>query len=376
MAKTNTPKLADIHAANIGILKDKIKKGNISGCYVFYGDEEYTKNHYYDVLCQSCGDKSLNVKTISGAEFNYKDFINACDTNAVNVCDLFSSDKEDDSAYRLIRLISPKLSALSKKEEQLFLQRIEDPDEGVIILFWMHAGSTEDMSKGIYKTISESALTVNFKHEPLGSPTLTAWVIRHFHHERIEVERSTAMYMINYVGCDMTTLKNEIDSCVNYLRYENRDTVTKDDIEFVCKKSEEAQIFDISEYALSGNYARAIASLNILYNSAKSKDKVVNAVYGVINRAVYDLCSVYKLANAGENVSSISEKTGMKSYPVTKNLEILRKRRDFSANGLSYTRFASQICLEYDALSKNSKTDKFALLKELVFKLSLGIQVH
>ena len=64
MAKSSyTPKPADVHAANLGILKHRIKEKNLSGAYVFYGEEEYTKNFYYSELVKACGNKALNVKT-------------------------------------------------------------------------------------------------------------------------------------------------------------------------------------------------------------------------------------------------------------------------------------------------------------------------
>ena len=75
-------KAAELHAANLRLLKERLKSREVSGSYVFYGDEDYTKNYYYDELCAFCENKALNIKTISGNEFNIVDFINACDTSA------------------------------------------------------------------------------------------------------------------------------------------------------------------------------------------------------------------------------------------------------------------------------------------------------
>ena len=80
MAKTYNPKPADVHAANVSQLKERIKNGNLSGTYIFYGEEEYTKNFYYDKLASACGNRDLNVKTISGSDFKLADFFTACDT--------------------------------------------------------------------------------------------------------------------------------------------------------------------------------------------------------------------------------------------------------------------------------------------------------
>ena len=375
MAKAYAPKPAEVHAANIGTLKESIKSGNLSGVYVFYGDEEYTKNFYYDKLADACGNRGLNVKTFAGAEFKLEHFINACDTAPADTSDMFSMMEEDEepkTTYRLVRLINPKLSVLSKKDESYFLSKLEDPDEGTIILFWFYADAEAELTKGIYKQITEAALTVNFKHETKGSPSLVAWILKHFNHEHIEIERNIAMYMSNYVGCDMTELKNEIDNCINYLKFTGRTKITAEDIEFICKKSSEAQIFDISTYTLNGNYAEAMSALKILVDTARKKDDEIAAVFGLIFKSVYDLCNVEINSRAGEGSALIAKKTGLHEFVVKKNLAVLSTRARSFAGKTSYTAYASEVCLHYDALIKSSRTPRYELLKELIFKLACG----
>ncbi len=367
------PKPADVHAANVGLLKERIKNGNLSGAYVFYGEEEYTKNHYCEQLMKFCGNRSLNVKTLYGDEFSFEAFINACDTAPAQTMDMFSAMEEnDETSYRLIRLISPVLDVLTKKEEQQFMARIEDPDEGVIIVFVLYAGDEKNLSQKIYKQITESALTVNFKHEASGSASLGAWILKHFNRAHIELDRSVAMYMSNYVGCDMTTLKNEIDKCISYLANEKRNVLTREDIDFICKKSEEALVFDISSYTLKGDYASAMETLRIYIATAKSKDAAIISVFGLLSKAVYDLCTVEKLLKAGEGTAIISKKTGIHEFVVKKNAAVINERARSFTGKSTYSEYASQMCLEYDTLLKSSRTNKYELLKEFVFKLALG----
>ncbi len=376
MNKGYNPKPADIHAANIGTLKERIKTGKVSGVYFFYGDEEYTKNFYYDKLCEVCENRSLNVKTLDGGDFELSEFFTACDTEPTSMSfDMFSQTPEDEKAnngYRLVRIVLPEqkdFKAVTKKDEKHFFSRIEDPDEGAIIVFWLYAGKQDEITKGIYKKIAEHALTVNFKHETKGSAVLMAWIIRHFNHANIDIDRNVAMYMSNYVGSDMTDLKNEIDNCINYLRYENRNKVTAEDINFICKKSEEAQIFDISSKALEGDFASAMFAFNTLLSTAKNKDETSMSVIALIAKAVNDLCAVQTLVKAGEGAAMISKKTGIFEFVVKRNLVLLNERqRTFSGKG-TYAEYASDVCLKYDMLSKSSRTDKKELVKELIFKL-------
>ena len=365
------PKPAEIHAGNVSELKKRIKEGKVSGSYVFYGDEEYTKTYFYDELTGFCGNKALNVKTLAGADFTLKDFMNSCDTAAADSMDMFALDEEEEEkpSCRLVRLIAPKLDVLGKKELNEFLSRIEDPDDGVIIVLWLYAGEQDKISKGIYKKIADASLVLNFRREAVGSPSLAAWIIKHFKRGNIDIERSVAMFMCTYVGNDMTTLKNAIDSCISYLNYEKRTEVTAADIEFICKKSESAQIFDISDNALKGDYAAAMAAFSVYAKSSKSPERAASGVFAPILKAVYDLCTVERCLKTGIGQVMISKKTGLHEFVVKKYVNLINTRsKSFNGKG-TYAEYASELCLEYDTKNKSSVTNKYELIRELIFKL-------
>lgn len=373
MAKTGyAPKASEVHAGNVSELKKRIKEGNVSGSYVFYGDEEYTKNHFYDQLTKFCGNKSLNVQTISGADFKLDDFLNCCDTVAAQSVDMFSLDDDEDekNSFRLVRLISPKLDVLSQKELSEFLTRIEDPDEGVIIVLWLYAGEHEKIEKGIYKKIADASLVLNFRREAVGSPSLAAWIIKHFRSAGMDIERNVAMFMCTYVGNDMTTLKNEIDNCVNYLKYENRTEIQIPDIEFICKKSENAQIFDISDNALKGDYAAAMTAFGVYTKHSKSPEQAAMGILAPITKAVYDMCNVEDRLKMGESSLIISKKTGLHEFVVKKYTNLLSIRKKTYNGKDTFAAYAAALCLEYDTKSKGgAQISKYELIRELIFKL-------
>lgn len=373
MAKSfGTPKPEDIHATNITELKSRIKSKKLSGSYVFYGEEEYTKKHYYDEFVSACTDKNMNIKTIYESDFSLPAFINACDTTPANAFDMFSSSEDENDAensYRIIRLINPSFDSLSSKDEKLFLSKIADPDDGVIIVFYLYENQTDLLSKRIYKEITESALTVCFKHEPLGSPSLVSWTLRHFTKAGIEADRQVASYLCNCVGNDLTTLKNEIDNCISYLKFENRTLPTIKDIDTVCKKSSFAKVFEISSAALVGNYPAAIAAFKVFEDA---NEEAVN-LFARISSSVYELCRVEKLLAKGESAADISGKTGILNFIVKNHIAALNKRSREMGNN-HYANYASELCIKYDSLIKSSYTDGYELLKELIFKLSFPEQ--
>ncbi len=359
----------DIHANNLQLLKDRIKSGQTSGCYIFYGDEEYTKNHYTKLLLEQAGN-SLNITSFYSTEFNLVDFLSACETNAVESFDMFSLDQEetddDDGAFRVIKLYSPDLSTLSKKDIDYLVDFLSELPEKTIVIFWFYAGEEDAVTKGIYKKLDESALTVNFRREPVASSILVTWVLRHFAKEKLNVDRYVAVHLCQTVGNSMTDLKNEIDKLIDYLRYENRDTLEKADIDFICIKSTNAQIFDISNGALAGDFQKAAKALNVLRDK---KEKPI-LILGTISKAINDLCVTDSYIKRGVAIPIISKNTQTPEFVVKNNSAILTSRnRDFKGNE-SFPLACSKLCLEYDKKLKSSRTDGYELLLELIYKLS------
>lgn len=362
----------EIHANNLSILKDRIKSGSVDGVYIFYGDEEYTKNHYSSLLVNQSGSK-LNTTSIYGSDFTLPDFIAACDTSAVESLDMFSmfdeqdSDADnDESAFRVIKLYSPDFSALTKSDTDYFLDYLQKLPEKTIVIFWFYAGEEDALSKALYKKISDFSLTVNFRREPVSSSVLITWVLRHFSKVKLNVDRHVAVYLCQSVGNSMTDLKNEIDKLIDYLRFENRETLEKQDIDYICIKSTSAQIFDISNGALTGNFVKAAKALNVL----RDKREKPIIILGTISKAVNDLCVTDNLIKKGTPVPVIAKSMNLHEFAVKNYSSILTSRnRDFKGKQ-TFASSCANICLEYDKKMKSSRTDGYELLLEFIFKLS------
>ncbi len=362
----------DVHANNLVLLKERTKAQDKSGVYIFYGDEEYTKNHYTNLLLREAG-SNLNVTSFYGEDFTLEAFISACETSAVESFDMFSLDAEEetdgDGALRVIKLYHPDLSSMSKKDSEYFTDFLSKLPEKTIVIFWFYTGEDETVLKNsLYKQISEFALTVNFKREAVGSSALITWILRHFSKAKINVDRYVAVHLCQTVGNSMTDLHNEIEKLIDYLGYENRDTLETKDIDFICIKSTTAQIFDISSGALSGNFVKAARALNVL----KDKREHPILILGTISKAIYDLSVTDMYIKQGMSVASIAKETKIPEFIVKNSSAILTQRsRDFRGKD-TFTSTCAELCLEYDKKLKSSRTDGYELLLELLFKLSFA----
>lgn len=359
----------DVHAKNLNVLKDRIKQKNVGGSYVFYGEEEYTKNHYFSVLCGADEGVKLNIHTLCGDEFNLADYNDAISTSAVESVDLFGDiSEEPESSARVVKLVNPDFSELSKKDMEFFEDTLSDLPQGCVVVFWFYEGQTDFLKKSTYKNICEKSLVVNFKKEPIGSAVLITWILRHFSRAKINIDRSTAVHLCSCVGNSMTSLKNEIDKCIEYLAFEKRDTLTIQDVNFICIKSTQAQSFDVSSGALSGNFVKSVTALKML----EEKKEKPAYVFGIISKAVKELCLVESLFKEGLSAQEIARKTQLAEFVVKNHIAVLNARtRDFSGKE-SLCKIASTLCFEYDTKIKSSRTDGFELLLELVHKLSFA----
>lgn len=375
MAKASEKDLDNSRAANIAELKSRLKNGNISGSYLFFGEEEYLKQYYVNDMMRFCGDRKLNVRTFYSDDFSLSDFTNACRTTASGEASLFDEPADAGGAAetcRLIRLCGVPFDELlgngdlTGADEKYLLSLIEDPDEGVIIVFVLYPGSEDLLKTGFYKKIAERSLCVLFRHEANGSNMLLSWILRHFSRAGITADRHVISYFNNYVGNDMTTLKNEIDNCIRYLQYEGRDALTVADVDFICKKSLSAQVFDISAKALEGDYAASLAA----YHKIRADGEKDLLIYGVLAKAVYDLCTVERLSAAGLPFAEIVKISKIHEYAVKKQLNILAKRKRNADS--SYAAYAAETLLAYDAPIKTGRSDGYDLLEELIFKLAVG----
>lgn len=375
----------DTHANNLQLLKDRIKSKSVSGAYIFYGDEEYTKNHYEKLLTKEAGSK-LNVTSFYGSDFNLTDFISACETSAVESFDMFSMQEDeaqdnDDGSFRVIKVylkaekqrICPDLAGMPKKDCDFLLEFLSDLPEKTIVIFWFYDGKKEEdevITKALYKKMSEIALTVNFRREPVSSSTLITWILRHFSKEKINVDRHVAVHLCQTVGNSMTDLKNEIDKLIDYLRFENRDTLEKADVDFICIKSTTAQLSDISNSALSGDFVKAAKALEALRENSKENVIEPIPILGTISKAVRDICIVDSYIKIGTPPAAIAKTTDIPEFAIKRYSTILANRsRDFRASE-SFTSVCAKLCIEYDKKLKSSRTDGYELLLELIFKLS------
>lgn len=355
------------------VLKNKIKSGDLSGTYIFYGPEEYLKRYYFSELCK--GSASFNVTEFSGDTFSFSDFFDAVSTVAIteSPVSFFEDEKaggkdngnQGKVSYRIIKLYNIDF-LLSPAEEKKFIEILSEKQENTIIVFYYPFVSEEkdkNMSKGFLKKACAVSLCVNFCHEAPQSPKLFSWIKKHFDKEKISIDKSSILYLIDSVGCDMSSLNFEIEKLCAYAKFKNLSVIYNDDIDYICIKNQRARIFDIANAAISKNFELAIKNLEILKNQKESP----LLIFGTVSKAINDFCSVCFYKEQNFTIPQICEKTGMYDFVVRNYYKILSQSRgDKNARTIQKL---SDIVTEYDEKLKTFGLDGYILLENMIAKI-------
>ena len=342
-------------------LKKKVKDGKLTGVYLFWGAEEYTKDFYAEKLRK-------NAKSSPLPEFNY----------IVMDAEKQSASELDEAAQALpylwetkcveIRGINPQ--KLSVEEGEQYARILSDLPDYLTVLFLLRAGDYAggvttkkggkegaDKRSGfriLLSAVEENGLVVEF--QPEKGDKLVSWVEKHFAASHVKLAPGVAGMMISYCGSDMYTLQGEIMKlCAVY----DGNPITEDDVKKYCCANESYVFFDV---AACMNRKDLAGAKRILSGLHLAPDGVPPAMGYLASN--YQLMLMVKAgADRGETVNSIAAEQKIPSWKVSKALSSLRY-----ATTEALTE-AVKLIAETDLKMKTTRCDPVAALELLVCRI-------
>lgn len=294
---------------SIEILRRQLKDKNISGIYLLSGREDYLKNHYLSEIKQAVlknEDDPLNYismqyKTLS-AEQIY-DFVEALP--AFNDKKLLQIDCFDDDAIRTD--INDAIVAIEK----------DWPDYCVIILNEQNtdAQNKKGILSDIIKRVKGHILSVAINEQD--EALLTGWIMRHAEEYGKSINYAATKYLLSITDNNMNNLACELSKIFAYCK---GDTVSTTDIDAVTVKTMDAKIYELTDALLEKKAPLAKALADDLLEK-QPDTMVLGAIYSCFLR----LYRISLAKDAGMSGTAICSKLGMKSFVLTKNLNILKK---------------------------------------------------
>lgn len=289
-------------------LRERIKSGAISGCFLLAGEEDYLKRYYLGELRRAV------VTDEAFAPFNHIIFDSA-DMTLAALADAVKAPP----MFRELKLIEWRYPAFSKmKESELnsfedILGMLPDYDYTSIVII----AAADEVELGTEKRPSKFAKRFGGKmnlcnFERSTDAQLLSWLKRHFDKDGIAVSKDSLDAMIFRSGRSMDTLHSEVEKLSAYLKARGRDSLTVSDVSEVCSSTPESDTFALSNAILDRNKRAAFAALDEM----KRQRLDCTMIVGMMAKTYSELLSVVSLKEDGVDQSEIESITGIHPFKV------------------------------------------------------------
>jgi len=363
----------DIETQNPKIIDEKIKSGKIGGLYCLFGDEEFMIDYYIkkfldEFMKNGGGDFDCAVFDADNFDINlFRDIISSYpvmsdykiavlkNADAIK----FKSGEKDE----LVKMLSEYKDDIQDYACVIFkMKNLSESGEKTVGRGDPDAPSAKTKaSVSLAKFLKENANLFEFKENPPAS--LIKWIKKIAMSENMEISDENAEYILNRSEMKMYQLKNELDKLIRFAKSENRNIITREDIELLVSKKIDMEAFELTNAILDKKYGKAIESLDKLKNL---KEEPVN-ILGQIARYFCDLLTVNMAISSGVTDNyAISKKTGLHEYKIKLTVNSLRKYK----NPSEFINKSLSLCRDCDIKLKSTNLPDYGLIENLLFNIA------
>ncbi len=323
--------------------------------YLFFGEEDYLKNHAVRLTRESiCPDSAFAV--FNDITLDAMDY-----TPDALLCAMSPPPMMADGRLILVRgldFTAIKPSELDALCEALAL--LSEYDYNTVILHvaqgLIDEGYLPKKPSTVLKKLSQVAVPVRF--ETVSESRLVAWSGKHFAHLGVSVSSADCTFLVNYVGRNMYRLASEIEKIAYFVLAHGRAEANEGDIRNVAVAAVESDTFALSNAISSGDYRGALSALAVM-----KFDRVPpTLVMGELSKTVCDMYGAKLLLEAGRTVSDVSAALGLHSYKAG------LVARAVARTPLARLERAVALCAEADTALKRSASD-YAPIEKLICSL-------
>ncbi|MBQ7604798.1 MAG: DNA polymerase III subunit delta [Clostridia bacterium] len=325
---------------------DLITKSGLSGGYLFYGEEDYLKNHYFSEARK----KLLPLD-------DYFDFVGmtAEDYTPDGLAEAIASAPFPNEK-KLIKLSNLRLESFKEAQVASLCEACSALDtykDSVVILILAASDAANDVRSSQFRALGKVLKPVEFGRED--PRRLSKWIARHFAGEGVFADQDACDRLISLSGRDMYTLKSETEKISAYVKQNGRDRATEKDVYSLASRNTEFGEYDFADAILHRDAERAFAILSE-YRTKKYKPELV---LSGISSTVCSIYSVKLCSDSGLGQDDIASRLGIHPYRVR-----LYSR---AASGSSASKLAAlvTICSEADDIMKNTGIDSYSVLEKL-----------
>lgn len=337
---------------NESILKEQIKERKFSSSYLIYGNEPYLKQYYAGLIAKKCvteGMEGFNLRRFDAENANdIQELIDATDTLPA-----FSD-------YCCTVIKDFPLDIMYSSDKKRFEDWIKDMPETTVAVFWQDKDEINPKKDAKWKNVisifSKYASVICL--DKLDKVALSKTVAGGLKKRGNEIDRDTAFYLIDTVGSDLNILLNEVEKLANF---KESGVITKEDIDEVCIKSLESNIFDLSKSLFSKNLEKSFLILDKLFKDKERPEVILGALAGNF----IDIYRVKASIAAGESADYLKD---IYNYKNTQ-FRLKNAARDAYRIDISKAKKCIELLSKADSQIKLRAIDERTVLERLITEL-------
>ena len=334
-------------------LKKKNKSGKLGGAYLFYGDEEYLKDHYLGQLRRA-------VETSPLPEFNHIVFEEK---------DMRFSDLGDAletlptmANFKLIEIREPNFEKMKADTAERYAALLDDlPDYAAIVFLLrgetdgrLFAPGGKTPAAVVAAAVRRNGLVVEFKKET--ESKLYAWIDRHFTHRGVTIGKDAVELLVAMCGNDMYILAGEIEKLASYA---SDRPLTAEDVRTVCCANSSYRIFDMSASVTAGDYRKARTILADLMFSRTPPELII----ATLGKSFCDMLLVRDAQSAGKSPAAMAGALKLQDWQLRRVLTAASRAE------ASFLAYAVRACAETDLRLKSVACEPYAAIETLLVRL-------
>ena len=297
--------------------KALLKTGDIVGCYIFSGEEDYLKRYYLSALRkQAITDDSFSTFNHAVYDGEEVDFSSIAD-------DIMSPPMFE--PFKLIEWKYPDFQSM-KESELSELERIVDTvnsTDYAILAFLVSDGDidlgTPKKESKFVKRFGNKIRILNF--EKSTDTQLLSWLKKHFDAEEISVSADTLRSLVFRAGHSMTVLSSEVEKLSALAKARGLDKITEAEVAEIASSTPESDTFAFSNAILEKNKKSAFIALDEM--KSRRVDPIM--ILGMLAKTYTDVMNVAIMLKDGVGQNDIQNATKMNPYKLKLYISAAKK---------------------------------------------------
>ncbi len=334
-------------------LAKAVKEGKLAPVYLLYGEEPYLKHTY--------SNRIMNAAVTDFADFNLHRF----EAN-VSIDDLVAAvDAMPMMSERSCVIVRDfNFGGLSDKDADTLCTLIREPNDSCVLVFLYENSELPSKSakaKQIVSALKFSADCVNFAKRT--ERELIDAACRRAARLRVNMQPSTARYLIAHCGDDLENLLTEVDKLCDYVGRDG--IVTEKEIDEISVRTVEASAFRLGDAICAGNRDEAMSICDDLFSMRTDPLLIIGALSSIF----VDLYRVKLAEGEGLRPELIADDFGYgkASFKLRRAAQTGRRMsQDSVFNALSILR-------ETDLSLKTSRGDSRIVVEKAVIMLMRAV---